>query len=374
MQRGELEPSQLGNYPLLDKEHVIHNLNKIVTISEKKGIVSKTGGTTGASMKVIYTKSDLQERFAILDDFRSRYGYTLGKKTAWFSGKSLLGPKDLEKGICYRDDFINKIRFFSTFHVNEANFDIYWQALVNFKPEFIVGFPSSVFDICTIAKSRGLRLDFDIKVMFPTAETVLGIHRDIFLEILGCKTVDQYSASEGAPFILECESGNLHFHPLTGIVEVLDQNLQPSRKGELVVTSFTTHGTPLVRYRIGDFMVWGDTESYCNCGSIFPIVESLEGRTTDCIWSEENGRVNQGNLSNCTKGVDGIVTFQIVQNLPNKIDVFLVTTSRYNERSKNVFLNNLYERVGQKMQIELHIVDNIPREKSGKFRFLKNCL
>ena len=58
----------------LEKIDIINNLDKIKTISESEGIVSLTGGTTGASMKVIYTKKDMQERFAILDHFRAQHG------------------------------------------------------------------------------------------------------------------------------------------------------------------------------------------------------------------------------------------------------------------------------------------------------------
>src|SRR3546814_13921204 len=65
-----------------------------------------------ASMKVIYHPEDMQERFALKDYFRSRYGYKLGRKVAWFSGKSLLRPTDLASGRVWRDDHINKIRFF----------------------------------------------------------------------------------------------------------------------------------------------------------------------------------------------------------------------------------------------------------------------
>lgn len=107
---------------LLEKKEVINNLDLIKTINESEGLVSLTGGTTGASMKVIYTKKDMQERFAILDHFRAQHGYELGKKTAWFSGKNLITNEDLKKGRCSHYDFINKIRFYSTFQINEKKF------------------------------------------------------------------------------------------------------------------------------------------------------------------------------------------------------------------------------------------------------------
>lgn len=365
---------ELSQFPILEKIQLINNLSKISTISVKEGIVSLTGGTTGASMKVIYTKEDTQERFAILDHFRAKHGYTLGKKTAWFSGKNLITKSDLLKGHCSHYDFINKIRFYSTFLINVENFDIYWQDLNKFKPEFIVGFPSSVYELCKIAKSRGLKLDTPVKVFFPTAETVLQEHRTVIGEIMGCKLVDQYASSEGAPFILECEKGKLHLHPLTGIFEVVDSELKPSSKGELLVTSFTTHGTPLVRYRIGDSVELGSSVEFCACGSKFPIVKSIQGRTTDYIYSEEYGKVNLGNISNSTKDVKGIICFQIIQNSYEVLEILIVKNDIYNKHEEIKFISALRERVGDIIKININYVDGISKENSGKFRIVKNNL
>lgn len=363
-----------SDIPPLNKVDLINNLNDIKTIDEGKGIISLTGGTTGASMKVIYTQEDIQERFAILDHFRAKHGYTLGKKTAWFSGKNLITKSDLRKRRCFHYDFINKIRFYSTFLINVENFDIYWHDLNKFKPEFIVGFPSSVYELCKIAKSRGLKLETPVKVFFPTAETVLQEHRTVIGEIMGCKLVDQYASSEGAPFILECEKGKLHLHPLTGIFEVVDSKLKPSSKGELLVTSFTTHGTPLVRYRIGDSVELGSSLEFCDCGSKFPIVKSIQGRTTDYIYSEEFGKVNLGNISNSTKDVKGIICFQIIQNSYEVLEIFIVKNDIYNKHEEIKFISALRERVGDIIKININYVDEIAKENSGKFRIVKNNL
>lgn len=359
---------------LLEKQEVINYLDLIKTIDEKEGLVSLTGGTTGASMKVIYTKQDMQERFAILDHFRAQHGYQLGKKTAWFSGKNLVTQKNIEKGICSHYDFINKIRFYSTFLINEKNFDAYWKSLNEFQPEFLVGFPSSVFEICQIAKAKNLKYTGKAKVFFPTAETVLAEHRQVISDVLGCKLVDQYASSEGAPFILECSAGHLHIHPLTGIFEVVDDNLEPSLSGQMLVTSFTTHGTPLIRYRIGDSITLADSSKQCECGSIFPLVERIEGRTNDYILSPTHGKVNLGNISNSTKDTKGIVCFQLIQDKIDHIEVKLVVNKEYDNAQESNFTSALRERVGDSVQLSINYVKDIPKEKSGKFRIVKNNL
>lgn len=361
------------NIPL-EKQDIINDFNKIKTIREKDGIVSLTGGTTGASMKVVYTKKDMQERFAILDHFRAQHGYRLGKKTAWFSGKNLISEHDIQNNICSHYDFINKIRFYSTFHINQDSFQVYWQSLVKFQPEFIVGFPSSVYELCEIADSLGLALPTPVKVFFPTAETVLPQHREVIGRVLGCKLVDQYASSEGAPFILECTHGRLHIHPLTGVFEVVDENQQPAQSGELLVTSFTTHGTPLIRYRIGDSITLADVQDICSCGSIFPLVERIDGRTSDYILSPTHGKVNLGNISNSTKNIDGIIKFQVIQHLPDALQVLIVGSDKFTAKQQAHFKAALVERFGDNMAIDITKVDDIATEKSGKFRIVKNLL
>ncbi|HHX8566599.1 TPA: phenylacetate--CoA ligase family protein, partial [Vibrio diabolicus] len=364
--------NSLSQFPILTKEELINNLDKIKTIPDEKGIVSYTGGTTGASLKVIYTESDMQERFAILDSFRAIYGYKLGSKVAWFSGKEIVSKNKSVK--FHRDDYINKIRFFSTFHINKENFDFYWKALKDFSPEFIVGFPSSLYEICLIAKSRNLKLDTKVKVFFPTAETVLPVHRELIKEILGCVLIDQYASSEGAPFILECKEGKKHLQLLSGVFEVVDEKNQPAKSGELIVTSFNTHGTPLIRYKIGDRVTLGDSSETCKCGSPFPIVESIEGRNTDYIESPQYGKVNLGNISNATKGIEGIIQFQIIQYKINSVEVRLVVSECFDKLNKTKFIEALKVRFGDEMFIDIIIVDNIEKENSGKFRIVKRML
>ncbi len=364
----------LDSVSVLEKKDIVNNLEKIKTIKENDGLVNLTSGSTGASMKTVFTKADMQERFAILDHFKSKHGFELGKKTAWFSGKNLVTEKDIKKGICSHYDFLNKIRFYSTFHINEENFEVYWNSLKKFQPEFIVGFPSSLMEICKIADSRNLRLENKVKVFFTTSETVLSEHRDTIGKVLGCRLVDQYASSEGAPFISECEAGRMHIHPLSGIFEIVDDNMQPSKEGEILVTSFTTRGTPLIRYRIGDRIKLSSNNTACSCGSIFPLIDKIEGRAKDFIYSPEKGRINLVNIGNSAKGLKGIVCFQVVQNIESEITIKIVVTDAFNMNQEENFISAIRDRIGSNMNINIEYADDIPREKGGKFSIVKNNL
>src|SRR5690606_26274556 len=111
----------LEKLPVINKEMLRQNIDDIVTIDKSEAVISKTGGTTGKSLVVYNRKEDIQLGFAFLDNFRSKYGYTLGKKTAWFSGKNIISERDIRKNIFWKTDYLYKVRYYSTFHIQQKN-------------------------------------------------------------------------------------------------------------------------------------------------------------------------------------------------------------------------------------------------------------
>lgn len=370
-------PEYLANIkklPIIDKETLRQNIENVYTIKKSEGGTSKTGGTTGKSLEVLYTYDDLEERFAVLDNFRSSFGYALGKKTAWFSGKNLLGTTDIKKNRFWKTDVYYKVRYYSTFHIHNKYLGYYVRDLIKYKPEYLVGFPSTMYEIAKYGMMNNI--DFPahtIKAIFPTAETITEDIRTVLESYFKTNLYNQYASSEGAPFILECKNKKLHLELQSGVFEVLDADNNKANKGRLVVTPFNTHGTPLIRYDIGDQIELSDES--CDCGNNNPLVKEILGRISDYIYSDEVGKINLGNISNCLKGVKGIVKFQIQQETVDRLLVLIERDiSVYNEQNEAIFLSNLRDRVGEKIKVNITHVDEIPVEKSGKFRIVKNSL
>lgn len=360
--------------PILTKEDLRKNRDEILVRTTEKLIKSSTGGTTGKSLDVYNFARNTQERFAFLDDFRSRFGYELGKKTAWFSGKNLLTNRDVKKNRFWKTDYFHKVRYYSTFHIKQDYLKYYLENLIQFKPEFFVGFPSTMLEIA----KYGLQHDYDfpencLKAVFPTAESVLPEMRATIEKFFKTRIYDQYASSEGAPFIFECSNGNLHLELQSGVFEVLNEKDEPAREGRLVVTSFTNEGTPLIRYDINDSVILKEESETCSCGNNNPMVSEILGRVDDYIYSPENGKINLGNISNTLKETEGIKLFQVLQNDLNKIKILIITDPDiYTKKTETLFLKNWRDRVGSFMEIELEYVSEIPVEKSGKYRIVKN--
>jgi len=371
---GEIEIEHIQKLPIIDKETLRNNIGTIIVNKKEKLMVSKTGGTTGKSLEVKYRAINMQERFAMLDDFRSRFGYELGKKTAWFSGKSLLVQNDLKKNRYWKTDYLHKVRYYSTFHIKQDYLKYYVEDLIKFQPEYMVGFPSTMLEIA----NYGIKNKYNfpsgiIKAIFPTAESITPLMRVKIERFFKTKMYDQYASSEGAPFIFECIEGNLHLELQSGVFEVLDKNNKPANSGRLVVTSFTTEATPLIRYDIGDSVVLEDSNKICSCGNNNPMVKKINGRIDDYVYSPETGKINLGNISNTLKGTFGIQNFQVVQDELNRITIYLVVDKNsYSGVSESIFLKNWRERVGNKMDVKLIYKKSISVEASGKYRMVKN--
>jgi phenylacetate-CoA ligase len=103
----------------------------------------------------------------------------------------------------------------------------------------------------------------------------------------GARLFDHNGMTETGPLGIECPEapGGLHLLETSIIAEVIDPAGQPvpaGTPGELVITSLTRPGSPLIRYRTGD-LVCVD-ERRCACGRALTRLDGgIRGRVDDMI-------------------------------------------------------------------------------------------
>ncbi|MBT8263244.1 MAG: phenylacetate--CoA ligase family protein [Bacteroidia bacterium] len=354
----------LNLLPVVDKEMLRANIEDIYTIEVKDAISSFTGGTTGKALKVLFTHEDFQTRMAYLDAFKARLGIDPFKvKKATFSGRSLVYNSKTK--IFWRKNFVYRQRLYSTFHLSQDNMPLYISDLNKFKPEVLNGFVSAIYELAEYIEREKVNLTFVPQAIFTTSETLLPVHRKLIEEVFKCKVYDQYASAEGAPFITECVEGNLHYNLDTGIIESDEDN-------NMIVTSFTTKGTPLVRYNIGDRVIF--KEGTCSCGSSHPLVASIEGRKVDFLYTDSGGKISLSHLADVIKGnPNSIIKMQFIQHSKDHIELLIVVDERiYCKEHEDKIRNEMAYRFGNSMRIDMRIVKEIPKEKSGKYALIKN--
>ena len=355
--------------PIIDKEMLRKNMENITTLDKKDAVVSNTGGTTGKSLEVLMTEEDMMKRMAMLDHFKSRVGFqNLKMKRASFTGKHLVPPKQIKQKF-WRYNHASRQMLYSSFHLTEENLEYYVKSLNKFKPQALDGFPSSMVDVANYIDRHEIKLDFTPIAIFPTAETLTKSSRDLLERVFKCKVYNQYASSEGAPFITECKNNRLHVELSSGIFETVNETTH-----EALVTSFTTHGTPLIRYRIGDSIEFDNDKIVCKCGVNSEMVKSIQGREQDFLLTIDGGRINSGVVANLFKDMpNSLIRSQVLQTNLDEISILLqVDKSIYKSEHDNILRKNFSHTFGDQTKININHVKEINQEKSGKQKFIKN--
>ena len=355
--------------PIVTKEMLRKNMEDVITIPKKGAVASHTGGTTGKSLIVYNRVEDIQKRMAVLDFFKLKNGFeNIKMKKATFMGKHIVPPNQKKK-VFWRYNKPIKQMLYSPFHLTEENIPYYINSLNDFKPVAIDGHVSSIYEIAFYIKRKNVKLKFQPKVIFTTSETLTEDYRQTIEEVFNCNVRNQYASSEGAPFVWECEYGNLHYDITTGVIETIDNS------NEVLVTSFLNYGTPLIRYRIGDSMIFEDSDKKCKCGFNTPLVKSIEGRKVDYLYSTKGAKISLVDVANSFKYVPNtIIKAQLIQDKIDHLIVKIVVDNSFSLKHKDLLIDEIKHKFGNDMKVDIEIVDDIPREKSGKHRLIKNLI
>lgn len=324
-----------------------------------------TSGTTGTPIQLQYAPDAVSRQYAFVERYREEAGVGRSLRRAQFTGK-LIAPGE-NPGRYWRYDYANRALMLSTVHLNAHTIPQYLEALAAFQPEYISGYPSAIALLAQHAVRSPFRA-IRMRAALTSAETLLPSQRDVIEAAFGARVHDQYGQTEMQSFWFECRYRRMHAHPLFGVTEILRPDGSPCASGEtgdVVLTGLINDAMPLVRYRVGDRARWSG-EDRCPCGRAMPMLEAVEGRREDYIYSPQRGWI--GRMDPALKGVSGVIECQFVQNTQESLHVLCVASSQFTKVDRLVLEKNIQDRVGSAVRIHFERVNEIPRGANGKFR------
>ncbi|WP_418219663.1 phenylacetate--CoA ligase family protein [Candidatus Formimonas warabiya] len=135
---------------------------------------------------------------------------------------------------------------------------------------------------------RGLRDQIRLKIGIFGSERWGEKMRAKIDDYLGIESFDIYGLTEvyGPGIAIDCpEHQGMHFWSDYLLFEIIDpvtgKQVPIGEQGELVITTLTKEGLPLLRYRTHD--ITRIIPRYCSCGSPYPMIDRILGRTDDMI-------------------------------------------------------------------------------------------
>ena len=160
--------------------------------------------------------------------------------------------------------------------------------MVDFGSTILCCTPSYAMYLGEAVNEAGLRDKVKLKAGIFGAEPWTEDMRRAIEDSLGLKAYDVYGLSEimgpGVSYECHCQNG-MHVNEDMFIAEIIDPDtgevLPEGEQGELVFTTITKEGFPVIRYRTRD--ICSLNYEQCECGRTFVRMNKPSGRTDDML-------------------------------------------------------------------------------------------
>lgn len=360
----------LGRLPFLTKSIIRENSGQL-RAADARGLARfNTGGSSGEPLVFYIGVERVSHDVAAKWRATRWWGVDIGDPEIVVWGSPVeLGAQDRLRAV--RDRLL-RTELLPAFEMSIAKLDSFVERIRRRRPKMLFGYPSSLALIAKHAEKRGASMNtLGIEVAFVTSERLYDEQRETIGRVFGCAVANGYGGRDAGFIAHECPAGGMHITAEDIVVEIVGpdgRSLAPGSAGEIVVTHLATRDFPFIRYRTGDIGVLDQRN--CDCTRGLPLLKEIQGRTTDFVVAE-NGTVMHGlALIYVLRDIEGIAAFKVVQESIGLTRVMVVPGPTYEAESNQRIVAGLKGRLGAGVEVRIEIVDELPPERSGKFRYV----
>jgi len=362
--------SDLERIPLLNKSIIRENTEALKSDQAQHLIRNNTGGSSGEPLVFFIGKQRVSHDIAAKWRATRWWDVDIGDTEMVIWGSPIeLGAQDRLRNL---RDWILRTRLLPAFEMSEQKLDQFLDEIRRVRPKMLFGYPSALSHIARHADEKGLAMgDLGIKVAFVTSERLYDEQREQISQVFNCPVANGYGGRDAGFIAHECPNGGMHITADDILVEIIDEEgntLPHGQAGEIVVTHLATHDFPFIRYRTGDMGVLDDQA--CACGRSLPLLKEIQGRSTDFVVAHDGTVMHGLALIYILRDIPEINAFKIVQESLDVVKIWVVAHAVLNVALIRKIEQDFKGRLGQSVSIIVEQVDQIPPEKSGKFRYV----
>jgi phenylacetate-CoA ligase len=364
--------SDFRKLPLLTKRDIQDHQTELLspTVPESKREINQTGGSTGSPLQFWVDKERFDARRASTDRHNAWAGLRPGDWCAQLWGAQIDVGTSTMPQVSWRTRLLHRVLPLNTSRVTRESLAAYVKLLRKYRPRHMVAYAQAAVMFAGYCKEIGAD-DIQFDSIITTAEVLLPEQRTVLEEIFGGKVFNRYGCREVSVIASECEHHTgMHVNADALLVEIEPVAGLPGGMGRVVVTDLFNRSMPLIRYEIGDFASWTDGEP-CPCGRSLPRLDHIEGRATDFLRMPDGTLVSGPALTLVIKDMPEIRQVQFIQRGPTKVHLNIVVKPGNTSTAVEELRTRLFPYFRDAVEISTSLVENIPCEASGKYRFVK---
>lgn len=327
-----------------------------------------TSGTTGSPFQFYSDRATESIEWAFFWRHKSWGGVQLWEPMVSLGGKIIV-PLSQKNPPFWRFNRAEGTMWLSTFHMTPENLDLYVEQVRKSGIQFVRGYPSNLYIFAQHLAKQNVHLP--MRAVFSGSEPLFSYVRDLLEDRFACKVFDWYGVSERVVTSGQCDRHDgYHVHMENCVVEILrgDEPTGPGEFGEVIGTCLSNYAMPLIRYRTGDMSAWSGHP--CECGRTLLTIKQVQTKWEDILTTADGRWISPSVLTHPFKPVKGIEKSQIIQEQPDHLIIKVVASPVFDGAQRKLLMHGFHERLGAETQIDILPVEDIPREASGKYRWV----
>jgi len=353
--------------PILSKNEIRHNLERLVTLPKNKLARTTTGGTIGKPLE-FYLEKNVTYNKTLAFEWRhyNSGGYFFNDKIVTLRGNTI-------KDNIYEHHKEKHCLFLSAFDMTKENMHKYVKLIEKYQPKYIAAYASAAEILANFVSEYYpyFNKNGQIKSLFATSETLYDYQKNIIEKAFNLKVFDKYGNSEQCTIIGQCQLRKYHDYMEYSYSEFLDENNEEVKNGQarLVSTSFVNYATPFIRYETGD-IVEIERNDKCDCGMQHTVIKRIIGREKETIIDKKGNEIALGPILFGIHDQDWgrIKRIQFVQDKMGYLILKVVS----NEKEEWIYkyIKSLFDRRLTLFEYKIKIVNDIKLTGVGKHKYL----
>lgn len=362
--------TDLRKLPIVDKEtfrNHYQDFQSSLYKEAKDNRLMSTSGSTGTPLCMIQNKDKIAHNTADGIFLGRVGGYKIGMKEAfirvWVNNVKKSPFRLFQENLIMMDSS----------SLSDASMKKMLDIIRKKKVKCLIGYSSALAELSRFIDEQGMDTSsFCIKSVIPISESMPAKVRGRLKEQFACPVRAWYSNEEnGIMGIQNEEDEGYRINTESFYYEILKfDSDEPAREGELgrlVITDLYNYAFPILRYDNGDTAI---ARYVKDKGRYKLYLKELYGRRSDMIYDCYGNPLTPYIITNNLWDIKGLKQYRFIQETAS--DYLLCLNGKKEELDLEDIVGRIAPYLGDKANLRVEFVDEIPVLRSGKRKYIEN--